>query len=284
MKKLTLLLLTIVAIAVVVILFTSCEEQPGVYKPGKKISKVYEQNEGEPEYLIEEWKWDGKKLSSITYYWKGNFNAKDEFIYEGNRLVKIRDNLGYSADYFYVGKQFEKIKYYDPTGVLLAEITVHYDGAKISMFTFQNYSAEKNVISMIERGLMGKLLQEEGMQMVSKRLVNPTKESFVITLTYGGDNLASITAESESVTYADYDTYSNVLYNFFPFFTCDNIDFFVFSKNNPRKSIAQLEFITTSIFTYTYDGDFPVTIKKNEVYEDEDGVESFVSATRIEYK
>ena len=63
MKKLSVFLSTILTIAIVAIAFTSCEDPAGVYKPAKKIAKVYEQEVGEPEYLSQEWTWDGNKVA-----------------------------------------------------------------------------------------------------------------------------------------------------------------------------------------------------------------------------
>lgn len=65
------------------------------------------QKEGEQEYLLQDWEWEGNKLGFITYYEEGRFKAKNEFIYEGDRLVKVvgEGQLGYHTEYFYIGKK-----------------------------------------------------------------------------------------------------------------------------------------------------------------------------------
>ncbi|HNY62719.1 MAG TPA: hypothetical protein PLH70_01180 [Bacteroidales bacterium] len=284
MKKLTVFLLTIVAVAVVSISFTSCEEQAGVYKPEKKISTVYEQEPGEDEYIEQMfWKWNGDKVTSVSYYIRGEYRGKDEFIYDGKKVAKIVDNLGYYAEFVYDGKKFEKIKCYEPTGDLFAEVIFKYDGKKVSVITISPYDMDKSAISMFERGFMSKLLPKERMNVVAKKLANPAKESLVFNLSYEGENLSSITEGSDVTIYSDYDTHSNVLYRFFPFSTFhDDIDCQVFSKNNPGKITVKDHGETHYTIThiYTYDGDFPVTIQSHVDYLGE----SSQSTTHIKYE
>ena len=290
MKKISVFLLAILAITIVSILFISCgEPEAGVYKPKKKISKVYYQV-GQTEELAEEWEWDGNKVSFITYYHMGSFNAKDEFIYEGNKLIKIRDDQGYYAEYIYNDEQFEMIKCYDPVGVLLIEITFQYNEKKISTFTVLDYGMQpqKNAINMIKRGFMGKLLSEEGMEIVAKKLANHTKVLLEFHLSYEGDNISSIKIGYENITYLDYDTHSNVWYNFFPFFYEGLFSCQIFSKNNPGKEIIyNVNTMGSTLITnyhYTYDDDCPITIQTDRLYMDETDTLSSAYKTRIEYK
>lgn len=267
MKKIIVFLSAILAIAIVVILFNSCEDQTSVYNPGKKISKVYEKESGKPEYLTEKWVWSGNKVVSISYYEEGEFDAKDEFIYEGSKVVKIRDSRGYYVDYNYIGKKFESLKFHNAVHDLLIEVTFQYDGEKISLITLKEYGVDKNVISMIERGFLGKLLSKEGMKSVAEKLANPTKATTVIDLSYEGENLSSITEGDVVTTFANYDTHSNVLYNFFPYTAYRGFNHYVFSKNNPGTITVQRALFTSITYnTYTYDGDFPVTIQSSTPY------------------
>ena len=296
MKKLAVFLLTILVIAVVSIPFTSCGdpeelEKPvvpvdpgeGVYKPGKKIAKVYEQEEGEPERLIQEWTWNGNEVASIDYYdFESEIEGVDEYLYEGGRVVKVRDNWGYYAEYSYLNKQFDKIKYYGPTNILLLEFIFQYDGKNVSTITVRDYYGDKKVISMIERGFMGKLLSDGGMKMVAKKLSNQSKEDIVLTLSYEGENLSLITMGVESIAFSDYDSYSNIWYKFHPFSAYEeNFEFRALSKNNPGKSTYNVESNTSiTTYTYTYDGNFPVTIQSNTVH----GNFNYVLTTRIVYQ
>ncbi|MGI5820980.1 MAG: hypothetical protein ACOX5L_02815 [Bacteroidales bacterium] len=268
MKKLSVFLSTILTIAIVAIAFTSCEDPAGVYKPAKKIAKVYEQEVGEPEYLSQEWTWDGNKVASISYYYDGEFGGKDEFTYDGDRVEKIRDNYGYYAEYEYNDKQYEKIEYYNPTNELLAEITFQYDGKKISVITLKSYVVDKNVIKMVERGFIGKMLPKEGMKVVAEKMADQSKETTVMSLSYDGDNISSLTTGSNVFSYSDYDTYSNIWFNFFPFSAYEaDANSQIFSKNNPGKVVSQMGSINIpTTFIYTYDGNVPATIQANTTF------------------
>lgn len=268
MKKLSVFLSTILTIAIVAIAFTSCEDPAGVYKPAKKIAKVYEQEVGEAEYLIQDWTWDGNKVASITYYYEGEFGGKDEFTYDGDRVEKIRDNYGYYAEYDYNDKQFEKIEYYSPTNTLLAEVVFQYDGKKVSVITLTTHGVTKNVISMIERGLLSKMLPEDGVKVVAEKLADQSKDVTVLTLSYEGDNISALTSGSYVFNYSEYDTHSNVWFNFFPFCAYEaDVNSSIFSKNNPGKSTITFPAgkVTTS-FIYTYDGNFPLTVQENTTF------------------
>ena len=289
MKTIVLFLSTIFAIAIAVVLFTSCEDQPGVYKPKKKISKVFVREEGKSEYLKEEWEWNGEKVYSIAYYNEIGFKGKDIYMYDGDRVSKIVDDQEYHVEYFYNGKQFEKIKYYDPNGVLLLDIALEYNGKKVSKLIIQGYQnkLEQHTISMVERGFMGKLLSKEGMKIVAEKLANQSKEIFNVNLQYEGDNLISVNDGTWDDTYSDYDTHSNIWYNFFPFSYYRFISFNVFSKNNPGKFVTKSKFgVSTTTHSYTYDGDFPVRIQSYKVYDSNEDTYDYelMYTTRFEYK
>ncbi|HHT51972.1 MAG TPA: hypothetical protein GX007_02160 [Bacteroidales bacterium] len=302
MKKLSVLLSTILAVAIVVISFTSCEEpEAGVYKPKKKISKIFEVNtvvvtngdewwEENVERLVEDWEWDGSKVASITYYWSdGEVDGKEEYIYEGDRLVKIQCDSGYYVEYSYLDKKFDKIKFYNPAGILELELVFQYNKEKVSAITFHFYDdMDKSVIRMIERGFVGKLISKEGVKIVSKKIATQSKDSFVMNFSYEGDNISLITDGEYTLTFSNYDARTNIYFNFYPLRVYElTYDTSIFSKNNPGKSILRdgstFERVTTN--TYTYDGKFPLTIQSHVVHnEGNDFNYEFTFTTRFEYK
>ena len=287
MKKLSIFLSIVLAIVMATVLFTSCEEQPGVYKPKKKISKVYQQDVvGQAEYLKEEWIWDGSKVSSIKYYsWDGGVEVEEEFKYDGNRVAKIVDSRGYYVDYVYTDEQFERVKFCHELGILLADITFQYNGKKISTLTLHNYVEDKNVIEMIKRGFVGKMLSKEVIKIVAEKLANQTKGAYLINFSYEGENIASISDGVTAITYSDYDTHSSIVYNFFPVSYRGWVNFNTFSKNNPGKSVTHLSnSVITYTYTYTYDGDYPVTIQTHEFGYIGDIVYDGTYTNRIEYQ
>ena len=299
MKKLTVYLLAILAVAVVSFSFISCgdpddpdnpnnpdapiipDATAGVYQPTKKMGSMYVQMDEDPEYLVENWEWNGNKVASVTYFEEGEFVARDEYEYNGNRLAKITDNQGFYSEYYYLNTKFEKITYFTPTDVVAAHIQFHYEGNKVTMITMTTFGVEKNVIGMIERGLVGKLLPEEGKKIVAEKLANPEKESIVISLAYSGDNISQVSVGNYIISYSNYDAYFNVQYNFFPFLTHDASFYYnVFSKNNPEKSIIQVGTSIVNItYAYTYADGYPTTINSTMSY----GTTSSVAKTRIVY-
>ena len=298
MKKLAVFLSTILVIAVVSISFTSCvepeePEEPiipevpddsgaGIYKPGKKISKVYEQDEFDVEYLLEDWTWHENTLVSIDYYDEGEFEGQDEYFYDGDRLDVIRSNDGHYAVFSYRNKQYDNIKYYDINDVLVTEVIFEYNGNKVSKITVQKFFEDKKVISMINRGLMGKLFPDEVVKMVTQNTSNKSKGTYVFTISYNGDNIASVSSSyGSNITYSDFDNYSSPWYNASPFSAChETIDIEIYSKNNPRKVIMTVDsYVADLTLTYTYDGNFPVTIHLNALY----GEIHHSSTTRIVY-
>ena len=296
MKKLTGFLLAILVFAVVSISFTSCgePEEPdvpnvpeesgaGYYNPKKKISKMYLQVEGGPEYIDQEWVWKGNKVRSITHYHNGAAYVTEEFIYEGNRLIEIRNNHGHRTEYTYNNKRFEKIRYYTPADFLAAEITFQYDGDKISVMTLNKYDVDKNIVSMIERSLMRNLLSGKGGELVSKKLANQIEETIVMDLSYEGENLSSMSMDGIDIyTYSDFDTHANVWCGFFPFIPFNDVNFDVLSKNNPGKWIirADEQNSINVTYDYIYNLDFPVMIKTTAT----DGTFTQEVIIRIEYR
>ena len=291
MKKLTVFLLTIIAAVIVVISFTSCDkEEPavpevsgaGVYNPGKKISKIYRKLLGGTELIAEKWTWERGKIAAIEYYSGGYFDHRDDFKYKDGRISQIKTSQGYYTEFFYTGDQYEIIKCYDPDAVLIADFTFQYSGKKVSVISYNNYALDKNGISMIERGFLAQLLPEEGIQIIAEKLADSPKATTEICYSYEGDNVSSISMGSYVYTYSDYDTYSNIKFNYHPFSFSMNGIFFnnlVFSKNNQGKITYEDGMITH--FTYTYDGDFPLTIQAKTLY---DGGDSTVVTTRMEYQ
>ena len=92
--------------------FYACQKDPlGVYNPKQKISEIYEEVEGH--YLQERWIWDGDKLIRINFYKKtGDLNYAQNYIYDGNRVVRIEsDDL--HSDFFYDGKTLTEIKTFE---------------------------------------------------------------------------------------------------------------------------------------------------------------------------
>ena len=102
----------------VAVSLTSCHKD-GVYNPKEKISRIYYQGSGQSaeKQLSELWNWDGKKLSTITYYYNtGEIEGTEKFSYDGKRLSRI-DYISDFGDgsyllFTYDGRKLDKVEVY----------------------------------------------------------------------------------------------------------------------------------------------------------------------------
>lgn len=286
MKKMKAYLVPFMALVVVALAFTSCDkDQAGVYNPDKKISKVYVQEIGEPKYMTEQWTWEGKTLSKISYYDANEFDGSDIFTYEDGRLTKITDNYGYYANYTYDAKHYAKIEYFNPQGTLLSELTFTYTDEKVTSMVLNTFTITKQYVTMFQRGFLGRMLPKAAMQEVVKKSIlqdaTQSKETTNIAIVYDGDNISAVTVGTYSMTITGYDTKVNPLFNSTPFSTYnESTDQSVFSKNNPGTITTSVDgMVIPTTYIYTYDGNYPTIIE---------GTTSFLgqnvsSTTTIEY-
>ena len=129
--------------------FNSCQKD-GVYKPKKKISKIYTSEDGGDRILQETWNWDGKVLTSITY----DDDVVVKFEYEKNQLIGLSSG-GSRIIYTYEGKQIDKITYMDGNEEI-ASYTFKHDGKFISgvdVVLDNNYLKSSRLLEVAFRGI-----------------------------------------------------------------------------------------------------------------------------------
>lgn len=286
MKKLKFYLVPFLAIVMVAISFTSCDkDEAGVFTPDQKIYKIYVEEMGSPKTLQQEWIWDGKLLDSIIYYEANVRDEFEDFIYEDNRLVKVVDSYDYYSTYTYNDKYYSKIEYFNPAGTLLADLTFTYLDEKVSNMVYTTYVTTKHVYTMLERGILGKMLPKAAMEQFIKKAVsqeNVSKAVINTAITYNGDNIASYTMGEYTLNYSGYDTKFNPFYKFFPFETIsEDRKPEVFSLNNPGALSTVLGSISVpTTYLYTYEGDYPTEV----VMTTSMGPVNVSTTTTIEYK
>jgi hypothetical protein len=286
MKKINSYLLTLFVALIVVVSFTSCnKDEAGVFNPDKKISKIYFKDDGGQEYISQEWTWDGKTLTSITYYDEGVSAGSETFEYTDGKLSKVLDSYGYYSLYTYDDKHYAKVEYYNDLGELLSDLTFQYTEDKVTQMTLTTYVETKHVLTMINRGLTGKMfpasVATQMVKAIKENVVNNTKSATNIALVYDGDNISSMSVGSYMTTLANYDEFKNPYYGFYPFSTYNEETVMEsFPMNNPgtmTTTVSSIDVVTT--FTYTYDGDYPTNIISTASMM---GVET-VTNTRILY-
>lgn len=288
MKKLNSYFLTLLAAVVILISFTSCDkDEAGVYKPGKKISQIFFKDDGAQEYIQQSWKWDGNTLKSITYYDQGDSIGADNFEYTDGVLSKIVDNYDYYSVFTYTDKQYAKIEYFSNQGVLLSDVVFTYNtDGKVSQLAVTTYTVTKELLSMMNRTLSGRILPTsvatQMMKAVQNNAVNNSKATTNTSFVYDGDNISSMSVGTYLTTYANYDDKLNPYYYFFPFSTLkESTNNLVYQKNNPGSmttTVASAD-VTTN-FTYTYDGDYPTSVISTASL----GIITLKTTTRIVYE
>lgn len=271
MKNLKTILFTTLAALFLVTTIISCnKDEAGVYKPNKKISQVYTKDYNDQEYLTEQWTWDGDLLAKIDYYEQGEQQGFENYEYVGDKLNKVIDNYLYYSLYFYDeadDKHYSKIEYYDNNNTKMSEITFQYTEDKVTQMSITTIAVTKQLLTMLERGFIGKMVPVQGMQNIVKEIkanqVNNSKSTTNVVFVYEGDNVISMTVGNYITTFAGYDQYKNPVYNWTPFRNYyEETNPTVFQYNNPGSmttSYGGVDLVTT--FTYTYDGDYPTYIK-----------------------
>ncbi len=124
MKNIRSIFIALVA-CMVAFAFTSCQKD-GVYKPKKKISKIYTSKDGGDRILQETWHWDGKVLTSIDFE-----DYTVTFNYDKKQLQSLSVDNEEFMIFNYDGKVLKSIKWMDGSDEI-ASYTFKHDGKFIS--------------------------------------------------------------------------------------------------------------------------------------------------------
>lgn len=125
MKNIRTLFIALMA-CMVTFAFTSCQKD-GMYKPKKRISKIYTSKDGGDRILQETWKWDGKVLTSITL---NDDDATINFNYDKKQLTSLTSG-DQKIIYTYDGNLIDKITFMDGNEEI-ASYTFKHDGKFIT--------------------------------------------------------------------------------------------------------------------------------------------------------
>jgi flagellar hook assembly protein FlgD len=264
MKKVSLFLAAIA----IVCTFSACQKE-GVYHPGKKIIKIYEQPGGQSKELTEKWTWDGKNLSKIS---NGTNSYYRKFTYEKDRIKKITWHDGESFVFSYDGNFIKKMEYLGAAGELFSRYNFKYTKDKITTLTIEDYDDDaKN--KKDKAATLRLFLPIQTVEYIVNRAqsASSTKgETHITTIEYqwDGDNVKqeTLTRIEENYSFTrettyTYDKKKNPFYNFF--------EQSVTSKNNTMSSetfVTEISGTTTTSGTYTYeydityDGNWPTEI------------------------
>lgn len=247
-----------------------------------------------PKHVSEQWTWDGKKLSQIAYIGydyddQGNMvpDGQDlvKFNYDGSQLTEIATSYGERMTFTYDGKKLQKAELYVGVATPYMTYEFEHDGKKISSMTVtmaEEYDGKKGAkVSRLEHLLLGNIIPQTKStdKFVCQLHAKAAKagQSIRMDLTWDGDNVSKITAvtpHGNATATFTYDDKNNPFKNFGPMFgfygeTETGVEFC--NKNNITKMVIS-DFEGGSDeenYTYTYDGQWPVSCTNMYSYEDE---------------
>lgn len=278
MKKIT---LTAMVLAVAC-MFAACTKE-GVYNPKEKISKIFESSvstytmgsttttDETPKHPTESWTWDGKLLSSITYYeGDGTVDETVTFTYDGKQLSKMQ-TVGSNSytQFIYDGSKLEKFETYYSNRLESAG-TVTYDGKKVVQIDVVDYDNNKS--NKTDR-LMQTVLQfvmpvyTENTAKVAKTVATKGSNTSTIKFEWDGKNISKAILEYDndkiSVAYT-YDEKNNPYQGFLYFIEDEAIGATWGSKNNVLSETVTMSMDGETdtykyTFSYEYDGKWPTT-------------------------
>ena len=268
MKKINLSIITLLVIAMSLML-ASCTKD-GVYKPKKKIAKIYEtvQTDPNPEKMLKEtWTWDGKLLSTIDY---GDDDIA-HFTYEKKQLKSITiDNSRIDLSYDEKGKWIDNFKVYYKDDLEATYTFEHGDKNLISGYTieYEDGLFDKNSTRLIEnvfRFLVPEIAIDEAVE-YTEVAASPLKgkDKHTVTLTYDGKNVIERVYKRGELTYTytyTYTEYRNPFYGLLYTYELDNS----LSKNAPATCVRNVAGLPDYNYTYTYqvDGKVPTQATEN---------------------
>ena len=276
MKKTTTLFMTLLLATAI----TSCDKD-GVYNPKEKIDKIYV-DAGSGKYLSEDWTWDNKQLTTLSYCDStGTVNYTETFTYSDNRLSQV-DNPEYSetAKYTYDKRRLHQADFYN-NNVLYMSCLFEYDDNKLSDIKVTMKDAYKGLNTRGFANPLNYVLPKQSVQSINSIMKeNPTRGTFYfeIDFAWDGNNVSEMGIELDgeySVLYAfEYDDKLNPFRNFLN----SDLEETLYghgtykSKNNVTaytliEEAMGYSFTESYYISYTYDGRFPATRTFNNVIE-----------------
>lgn len=296
----------ITLIAAIGLFFVSCNKE-GQYGPKNKIDKIYysetrihEEFDGntwvtmytDSTYrLKEDWEWDGAKLKSISYYNSlGDLSTVENYIYDGKRLSSIRWSDDFYCTFHYNHGKIDSINYYYGTYLMESYVVTH-TGGKISQISLTEIYGSKGMTSPYAMNAFRFLIPNANMESFNKimsdmrnKMDTKGEASFTMQFEWSGHNIQKMTyiydSHNSDVFELEYDKKQNPYYGLFdmeefgekPFLSKNNITLERSGNNNPTG------------FTYTYDGDYPVTQSYSYTEAYGDSRDLYTTTLFFEYK
>ena len=284
------------------LLFTACEKE-GIYNPDKKIAKttiavkaiISGHSIDEPAVDEMTYTWEGDQLDNITYCdYDGNPSWSAKYIYDNkNRIIAIENSKNHEkAVFIYDGNKLSEMNFYSGNDKVVY-VNVEHDGKRISKLSYHINNNEKALQLKLSPWKffmddVAALALDKNIQQVTN---DQTKGEVIVIadFVWKGDNvekmhLSSPTSPTDPNKQVDilfeYDTHINPLlhaYSIYMPIPMRDESHVIHSVNNIIKYQEVTSSQSSSIdFTYTYDGDYPLT--RTYSIHDGDDIETYTRA------
>lgn len=271
---------------VAVVMFTACnKESDGVYKPAKKIHKIYSVENGQKE-LLEVWNWSGDLLNSIDEYYNGQVESTTRFDYLDDLLISM--TIGRTSAYFnYSGKHvtYIQVTYLTPSmeSIPVADYYFEYGllGTKLSQIKMVLYEDAMDYKSVDSKSILTPLkyvLPQScvEVQNIAEKHLREAKGIGTVTLTmnmtWTGKNVTSVeTTEEMSIlespitvlTQCTFDKQKNPIKYFLgSLLGSSDVDNLYCNENNMLTSSSSMEgtVYNSTKSEYEYEDKYPVKV------------------------
>lgn len=270
---------------------TSCEkEKPGVYNPEKKIKKIYYEFGGQ-RLLAQGWNWDGKLLTSVDYYSDEEVSYTEKYSYDkNNRIVRIQEGTE-NLDFSYENGKIKSANYYW-ANTLEESYNFIYENNKLSKIecvSYYSYAEDKHqkrlnpLAALIPQG--GDVLAKAVTKLNTQQ---KSEDKIILELTWEGKNIRHIhgylVGDEDGETmdaYFTYDDKINPFKGWSPMWLDEVIGIWDDSYLN---TFNYGNMLTSSyiykdngveydhynmVFSYEYDGKYPVKMTVSEEGEND---------------
>lgn len=308
------------------LLFAASCTKEGVFNPKEKIVKISEMEinsstmsfdgtsttttDTTPKHVTQEWKWDGKLLTTITNYYLEHNQLTDTYTsvvssvmtltYDGKQLIKVADATGKDyTEYTYDGSKLVKMTSYED-GELFSTAEITHDGKKIAtvVITFNGDYGKK--ASDVTRFAMSTIMPTKSVLdkvCAPKATKDGASTTQTLTFTYDGKNVTKIDVaykygeETDNITLEyTFDKNKNPFCGLFASIGEDG--FSALNENNiltEKQTYTYVDDgrtqseISTDTYEYEYDGKFPTSVTTTNIYGGSTYSQKTVHTTYYEY-
>ena len=278
--------LLIAAIALLAVAFVSCQKD-GVYKPKKRISKVYNEwkttrvvatandtttsADSVAPYICQEWTWGKKTLTSIIYKeYDGDGSWSINYSYDDKNRISVCSSGDEKAEYTYGDdNMLQSIKFTDDSDDVTV-LKIAYDGkvpASITTeYTFTNDKKLSNFAKSVIPSYICAAIEADKLHLKSTTVTR----SMTSVFEWDGENISRVVTtdvdNDKSTTTYEYDDKLNPFRGMYANLYDEEPSYdIIYSKNNVTKITDSYVWDNTTYtdeaeFSYEYDGKLPIKL------------------------